>query len=335
MLIKPEKKDLISVILPVYNAANFITDAVDSVLSQTHSLFECVVINDGSNDGTAEKLMQYKNNRRVRLIERENKGLVRTLNEAIEVSEGNYIMRMDADDLCLPTRMARQLAFLKTNRVDIIGSAIKTFGGVYRHTRRYFSDNETIKFQLVFASCFAHPSLFCRREVLLQNHYDSRYEKIEDYELWTRLAMQGYKMGNCPDVLLHYRVHKGQVTSASRNYQDNERIKIAKRYSRWYFTSDVYDKALHLLLNRNFNRLSDDQIAHLNNFYMFLKETYPAQQSIVDYHFFLCMVHNYFPMDVPVAAIHEFSYLKKTLLKTCNRAAFFKKLPVKLYRAMA
>jgi glycosyltransferase involved in cell wall biosynthesis len=323
------------VILPVYNAENYITAAVDSVLQQTYAHYECIIINDGSTDGTAGKLHPYRHNKRVKLIERENKGLVRTLNEAVQLCEGTYIMRMDADDLSTPDRMAKQLAFLESNALDILGSGIRTFGGLYRFTRRYYTDDATIRFQLGFASCFAHPTLFCRREPLLQNPYDHRYEKIEDYELWTRLAKQGYKMGNCPDVLLHYRVHKNQITTASRNFQDQERIKIARHYSKWYHKTEEFDQALALLLSRSFQRFSSDNITILNEFYQYLKTNYGAYKPIIDYHFFLCFVHNYFQDSGSVEPLNDLSFVKKALVKTCNQNPYFKTLPVKLYRSIA
>jgi glycosyltransferase involved in cell wall biosynthesis len=334
MLISTSREKLVSVILPVYNAEKYVSASIESVLKQTYRDFELLIINDGSTDGTQSQLNKYRKYPKVKIIERENKGLVATLNEAVNRSEGKYIMRMDADDISLPERMEKQLTFLKGSQLDIVGSAIKTFGKFFNYKRVYFEEDNKLKFQLLFASCFAHPTILCKKEVLTNNLYSGEFEKIEDYELWTRLAMGPYKMGNHNESLLRYRVHKKQITTGNRRYQDQKRIEIAKRYCKHYFSSELFSEAIEILLCRDFSCLDTEKAKTLNRYYDFLVKDFSRYTDIINYHFFLCYMHNYFSVDRNKGFFDEIPFLKKSILLAFNKNQSLKKLPVKAYRKL-
>lgn len=334
MLIKNNSENLVSVILPVYNAEKYIINSVESILSQSYSNFELLILNDGSTDATSDLLKKFQTNRNVKIIERENKGIVATLNEGILISEGEYIMRMDADDISLPRRIEMQLNFLKQNNLDIIGSAVKTFGNKVNFTRNYFENDQKLKFQLLFATCFAHPTVFCRKEPLLLNPYSAEFEKIEDYELWTRLSLLGYKFGNLNTTLLKYRVHNSQITSENRNYQDEKRKEIAVKYSKHYLQTDKFTIAIQLLLNRNFKQFSETDSNILLDYYQYLKEGHLLYSDIINNHFFLCFMHNFFPQKKFLDFFEGIPKHKQQLLLAFNKGNYSKRIPIKIYRSL-
>ena len=124
-----QKSPLISVILPVYNAEKYLAEAIDSILNQTFTDFEFIIINDGSTDNSLSILQSYQTqDSRIRLFSRENKGIVMTMNEGIDLARGEWLARMDADDIAMPSRFERQLQHLKETSADICGAWIEFFG---------------------------------------------------------------------------------------------------------------------------------------------------------------------------------------------------------------
>lgn len=209
---------LITVILPTYNCEKYVKDAVNSILNQTYSNLEVIIIDDCSTDSTLQIIKSYQDSR-IQLIEKEkNTGYTDSLNYGISIAKGKYIARMDGDDISLPRRFQKQIDFLESNpEVVICGTAIKIIGKdtIERHP----SNHEDLQIKLCFSSIFHHPTVMMRAAVLKQNHYDKDFEPAEDYELWTRLAFVG-KTANLEDVLLHYRIHSSQTSSVRKTLQD-------------------------------------------------------------------------------------------------------------------
>src|SRR6185369_4386478 len=120
---------LISVVLPVYNGEKYLAEAIDSILGQTLTDFELIIIDDGSTDNSLAILKQYKQrDNRIRLIARENRNLATTLNDLIDLAQGEWVARMDQDDIALPHRFEKQLQWLEQTGADICGSSIRFFG---------------------------------------------------------------------------------------------------------------------------------------------------------------------------------------------------------------
>lgn len=221
---------LISVVLPVFNAEQHISDAVNSILGQTLRDFELIVIDDGSTDNTLIILKQLTNrDNRIRLISRSNKGLVESLNEGISLARGKWIARMDADDIALPYRFERQLQWLVQTGADMTGSWIKLFGTQDRRIVKHAQTDAAIKMEMLFGSPFAHPTVMMRTALVKQLHYDKAWEKAEDYDLWERAAQAGWRMTNVPEVLLLYRQHKTQISKVAAIRQEEYTHKIQRR----------------------------------------------------------------------------------------------------------
>lgn len=228
---------LISVVLPAYNAEKYIREAILSILSQSFTNFELIVINDGSTDRTQiilEKIQ--KQDSRIILISRKNKGLVLSLNEGIDQARGRWIARMDADDIALPDRFYRQLQWLEETGADIIGSWAKCFGSDERIIERSQSD-AAIKMELLFNSPFVHPTVMMKTVLARSLRYRIAWEKCEDYDFWERAARANLRMANVPEVLLLYRVHESQISTESSLLQLQRAQKVRLRY--WKFISGI------------------------------------------------------------------------------------------------
>lgn len=197
----------ISVIMPVYNGEEYLGDAINSVLNQTFTDFELIIINDGSTDRTEEIILSYQDKRIKYVKNEDNLKIVATLNKGVEMSRGEYIARMDADDICYPTRFAEQVDVFETKpEVGVCGSWVKTFGAREEIWRMPQTHKEIVP-TLMFFSCLMHPSVMMRRSLLsrLSTVYDPEFCFTEDYELWTRLSFIT-ELHNIQKVLLDYRL---------------------------------------------------------------------------------------------------------------------------------
>jgi glycosyltransferase involved in cell wall biosynthesis len=226
---------LISVVMPVFNGELHLTTAIDSILSQTLGDFEFIIINDGSKDGSAEILSKYESrDKRIKLISRENKGLQVSLNEGIELATGKYIARMDCDDISLPSRFQKQLFHLEKYGGDICGSWVRLFGDGIDFVNTYPYSFDANNIQLLFGTCFAHPSIFTRAELIKSLKYSENEScKAEDYDLWTRCSQAGAKLTNVQEVLLLYRQHENQLTKLNSDSIIKSKQIIQKKH--WAF----------------------------------------------------------------------------------------------------
>ncbi len=206
---------VVSVVMPVYNGERFLAEAVESILSQTLSTFEFIIVNDGSTDGTAAWLNGVSD-RRVKVLTNEtNKGIIFSLNKGIRESIGEFIARMDADDISFPDRLEQQVRFLRSHgTVAAVGGQTVLIDEKGNQTGegKYPSNWESIKKSLFIHNPFAHGSVLLRREFLGSGDvYDPRFLHNEDYNLWLRLA-SAHQLENLPSVVLKRRVHGQNIT---------------------------------------------------------------------------------------------------------------------------
>jgi hypothetical protein len=207
---------LISVVMPVRDGARFVDQAIASIRSQTFADFEFIIVDDGSADATPQLLArQAAADPRIRLLAPVGRGLVPALNQAIAAASGRLIARMDADDVALPQRFARQAGVLAARpSVAVVGSFVQVIdaGGRQRQIRRWPCAPAAVGAALMEANCIAHPTVLMRRDaVLAVGGYRAAFRHGEDYDLWLRLA-ERHDLLNLDEVLLHYRDHAGQAT---------------------------------------------------------------------------------------------------------------------------
>jgi glycosyltransferase involved in cell wall biosynthesis len=219
---------LVSVILPVYNAGEYLKEAVFSILNQTFTDFELILINDGSTDGCLNFLEEIVDTRIKRYDNPSNLGLIATLNRGIELSNGEFIARMDADDIAFPDRFSEQINVLKNcPEIGVVGCWIQRFGFKDDIFELPVNDAE-IKTSLFFFCPLSHPAVILRKCLLIDNNirYDERFLDAEDYQLWFQLVKVA-KFYNIPKVLLKYRIHENQkfFTDAKPSQDSVLRIK--------------------------------------------------------------------------------------------------------------
>lgn len=212
---------VISVLMPVYNGERFLKGAIESVLRQTYSHFEFIIIDDGSTDHTAAIIADYRDSRIRPFRNQSNLGLIASLNKGLDLARGKYIARMDSDDMCYPRRFERQLAFMEQNPdVGICGTWVRTLGTGWPQTRRYPTNPDDVRSMLVFHSALAHPTVLMRAGAIRDCglRYEDEFRHAEDYAFWVKAA-RCFKLANIPEILLGYRVHASQVTVINAHKQ--------------------------------------------------------------------------------------------------------------------
>lgn len=229
----------VTVLMPIFNAGRYLELAVQSILAQTFTDFEFLIIDDGSTDDSLEKLANFQDSR-IRLVSNDkNLGLVYSLNRGIELSRGEYIARMDADDISLPERLATQISYLETNRnitavfafVELIDINNKSIGTWLDD--QYANDTDVIRRTLPTTNCLAHPTALIKSSVLKSFKYRACQKNSEDWDLWLRLSSRGLYFGKICKTLLKYRVHQESVTIKSN--KNGIALKIMKVQFRFLF----------------------------------------------------------------------------------------------------
>lgn len=199
----------ITVLLPVYNGADYIEKAIASVLAQTFTNFELLIINDGSQDNTVELLNRF-DDPRIRCIHQENRGLAATLNLGCSLAKGEFIARQDQDDVSHPARLEKQLAYMQTHPdCALLGTWAEIHVGDQPTDRSHdhATEHGMLCLDLLFNNPFVHSSVMFRRDAILDiGGYttDPDRQPPEDYELWSRMARR-YRIANLPERLLVYR----------------------------------------------------------------------------------------------------------------------------------
>jgi glycosyltransferase involved in cell wall biosynthesis len=221
----------VSVVMSVYNGGPFLGQAIESILGQSHSDFEFIVIDDGSSDGSADTIASYRDPRLRVVTHAETAGLAARLNQGFALASGRYIARMDADDLSLPDRLARQVGFMKAHpHVGACGTWVEVAGEGVNQRWEYPASHRAIHARLLFDCAMAHPTVMFDRMRLQKARlsYDSSYPCAQDYDLWCR-AVDDLSLANIPEVLLIRRLHAGQVGRRDANVQLRWAAQIRRR----------------------------------------------------------------------------------------------------------
>jgi glycosyltransferase involved in cell wall biosynthesis len=217
---------LITVLLPVYNGGPLLDEAIHSILSQTFSDFELLVIDDGSTDNSHSRAAAFRDPRIRILRNQTNIGLTRSLNRGLAEARGEYVARQDADDISLPDRFAAQVEFLRMNsNVVLVGTSAMRIDakGAKIGTNDMPTTHETIRWASLVDNPFLHTSVMFRRAVVQQEcgGYDEEYSVCQDYALWTRLAAK-HRVANLPERLVLMREHPSSMTRAQASKTDAE-----------------------------------------------------------------------------------------------------------------
>lgn len=208
-----ENNCLVSIIMPAYNASDYIQEAINSIIAQTFTDWELIIIDDGSTDNTAEIIKKnIKKEHRIKYFYQQNEKQSKARNLGITHAHGVYIAFLDADDICFPERFAKQVAFLEANHdIVVCGSWFSIIGS--DRIIKLPEHHEAIKLALLKGNCIAHSSVMARKKILDEFSvvFEGSKEPAEDYDLWVRLVLKG-KLHNLQEVLLDYRTHSNQLS---------------------------------------------------------------------------------------------------------------------------
>lgn len=241
---------MISIVLPVYNSAATIRECLDSILTQSYREFELIIINDGSTDDSMCIIQQYDDVRIHLLVNERNMGLIYTLNRGLEAVKGEYIVRMDADDIMCPNRLELQKKYMDAHE-DIVasGTQINSFSNSKKNIKQRVlpCSPDLLGAYLYLATPINHPTAIIRTQVVKDNHirYNESFKHAEDYKFWVDLAQFG-KLANLPEKLLNYRLSESQI-SIKYNVEQLHKTKVIRcqlieRYLQdWAISSKLYD----------------------------------------------------------------------------------------------
>ena len=291
----------VSVIMSVYNEPlEILTESIESVLNQTYTDFEFIIVIDNPNFLEARFLIESfakKDNRIKFFVNKTNLGLSKSLNKAISIAKGTYIARMDADDISISTRLEKQICFLQKKNVDLVGSFVQTISEdstIISDCIKVPVKDEQIKKKLKINNCIFHPTWFLKKEIY---EFAGGYSlfQIEDYELLLK-CKDVYKFGNVPEVLLKYRMMQNSIS----------RSNLFLQYIKMLYLQEVYFK------KRQNKILLED----------FIKKKYTDKKAKK-----FAIANNYFVESLKnLEQKHYFSFVKKIFMAFFISADYAKKM---------
>lgn len=273
-------RPLVSVIMPCYNAADFIHAALNSILKQDYPNLEILLIDDGSADHTLAIIKEYaqKDARIKYLINENNMGLIRTLNRGIAACTGAYIARMDADDECDPERITKIInEFQRRPGVSIVSAGyylMNLKGKLIQQCRPKAYHTQALKFVSLFSTPVVHACAVFKAEVLKENLYDERYLHSEDYEIFSRLLFLNYEAFNLDEPLYSIRINPESVSFKYEQVQVNTHTAISASNIKKYF-GIILDPQIHkITVNRITFEITSGQVKKAFNEIIKLKKEF-------------------------------------------------------------
>ena len=251
------RKPKISVLIPLYNSQEYIRDTVMSILNQTFKDFELLLLNDASTDNTAQIVKEIKDDR-IKYFENDyNLGISNSRNKLIELSQGEYLAILDHDDISLPQRLEKQVAFLDANPdVSAVGTATELFcgnkgKGLGAKIIRWFINLGWVwkqypipTLQTAIQGCpIMHPSSMIRKKDLEKYglRYNPEFSPAEDFGLWTDMLINGLRLANLPEVLLKYNLHGNNLSLVRKKEMDEADYKVKSKIKKHLHLPESYN----------------------------------------------------------------------------------------------
>lgn len=225
-----ERPPTISVVMSVFNGGEFLAQAIQSILDQTFRNFEFIIIDDGSTDDS-EKVIKRFDDPRIILIQQKNTGLVASLNKGIKIAKGEFIARMDADDISLPQRFEKELIAITANHsIGVVGSFYTYIDYAGNPYASHVSPtlHQDLRFILLHVNPFGHGSVLIRKEALVKiGLYRDDYPAAEDYDLWRRMA-HDWLLVQIPESLYWWRQNPEGVSVTRKKAQEESTCRIVQ-----------------------------------------------------------------------------------------------------------
>ncbi len=222
----------VSVLMCVYNGERYLREAIESILNQSFTNFEFIIVNDASTDNTPKIIKEYtKCDNRIRIFEnKENLGLTRSLNKGIKLTKGVYIACQDADDISLPCRLEKQVKFLDRNEdIGALGAAVELIDEQGKSLNKIYipTDHESLSCRLLINNCFSHSTLMARYNILVKlGGYNEKFKYAQDYDLWWRFS-NVTKLSALPEIMVKKRHTNSSITSINRKEQLSYALKTS------------------------------------------------------------------------------------------------------------
>lgn len=267
---------IITVLMPAYNAEKYIREAIDSVLAQTFSDFELLIINDGSTDRTEEYVLSYADPRIVYVKNEKNLKLIKTLNRGIDLAKGKFIARIDSDDIILPDRLEKEINVLENNQEISVVSCFPyriSMSGKYLGKSNFFSVTRPFPCKYVsnFESSICHGACLIKTDVIRAFRYNDSpdYLHIEAFDLWNRILHSGYLGMMIPEYLYGYRENVESVCSNFAEEQFERHLKVMKNSIFTHFGLNVSDSSALCI----FKRCETKNIVNVKDAFKILDQT--------------------------------------------------------------
>ncbi|PEM53789.1 glycosyltransferase family 2 protein [Bacillus wiedmannii] len=220
---------MISVIMSNYNTSEkYLRESIESILKQSFTDFEFIIIDDCSTNNNKSILKNFNDDRVKIIFNEKNLGLAASLNKALQIAKGEFVARMDSDDISLETRLEKQYKYLKSNpSVGLVASFAKKIGNDKGYIYSILEEPEKMNVPMFFGNVICHPSVMFRREAIISNRlkYNEEFKTGQDYELWSRL-LKKEKVAIIPEVLLSYRIHNNQISNEKKMDQIQNTMKV-------------------------------------------------------------------------------------------------------------
>ena len=238
---------LISVIMSVYNSDLYLSDAINSILKQSYTNFEFIIINDGSNDNSFSIINQYKEqDSRIILINQENQGLTKSLNHGVKIAKGEYIARQDADDISMHDRFLNFIRFIEDSDVDIYSTPAYTINEtneIKKIIPNFFRRNGFKERLLDYYNSMVHGTLIVKSEIIKRNLYNENFRFSQDFELYHRLMGIGYNISyDKNNISYKLRIHKDSITAKNKTGQLKLYKSINNSNNKKYYKSTLFNR---------------------------------------------------------------------------------------------
>lgn len=245
----------LSIIMPVYNSVKYVAEAVNSLLSQSFTNFELIIINDASTDGSTDVLKNFKDSRIKLLNNNKNGGIVYSRNRGLAKARGKFVAQFDSDDVALPEKFEKQIGFLKKNPgFGMVGSWVRMIDGdgkMMKEKWKLPAKPRLIPAIMLFRNYFVQSTIVVRREAIPEGGYRSGFDVVEDYQMWIDIAKK-YPTWNLPEYLVNYRVHGLSATNSDTGRLRNQDQLIYRGlFSELKIDLDDNSLETHLLIKGN------------------------------------------------------------------------------------
>lgn len=261
----------VSIIMAVYNAEEFLFEAIESVLNQSHKNFEFIIIDDGSTDQSLKVINIFKDPRIILIKNSKNMGLIYSLNKGLSLAKGKYIFRMDADDICKIKKLEKQINCMEENPdIDVLGTASSSLINKKIKKNKIILGEKNIQATLLFNNCITHPTVVMRRKSLEKYNlsYNFEYKGCEDYAFWCE-NMFRLKIKNLSEDLFYYRIVQKGVTQSLNKKKDEKYEVISKIHKKLLskFWQNVSEKDLKLHFKISENQFENIEIEELVEYF--------------------------------------------------------------------